>query len=179
MSPACGAAGREGPPHPHPALPRSISRSFLSRCGSTGALGLISGIVPLFIFMDDFVCPPPALSCSQRLGAVPPMLPPGACCDVTPVEGAGEWNWRSGFSPGPNATPTSSVSHARWSGRRGEKMFLKRENRWEKSCGVQAKFVFWLEVRSGSNLLSHCASCPSGSSAAVPLPGHRDSPAER
>lgn len=99
------------------------------------------------------------------------MLPPGACCGVTPVEGAEEWNRREWLFPGAQRH-SYELSEPRTVEGGGE-------NRWEKSCGVQAKFVFWLEVWSGSNLLSLCASCPSGSSAAVPFPGHRDSPAER
>lgn len=109
----------------------------------------------------------------------PTDAPPGVCCGVTPVEGVGEWNWRERLFPGAQRHSYELNEPRTVEGKEGGKCFLKRENRWEKSCEVQAKFVFWLEVWSGSNLLSLCASCPSGSSAAVPFPGHRDSPAER
>lgn len=174
---ACMWRSWEGGSSPPPIPP--YQGAFLgASCPSVAPRGLISGIVPLFIFMDNFVCPPPALRCSQKLGAVPSMLPPGARCDVTPVEGAGEWNWSEQLFPGAqgHSYEPSEPRTVEWKER--GKCLLERENRWEKSRGVQAKFVFWLEVWSGSNLLSLCASCPSGSSAAVPLPGLRDSAAE-
>lgn len=100
MSPACGAAGREGPPQPPPRPTKEHFAELLVPPWPYGRLGSDFWNRPSFYLHDNFVCPPPAFRCSQRLGAVPPMLPPGACCEVTPVEGAGEWNWRERLFPG-------------------------------------------------------------------------------
>lgn len=213
MLPACGAAGREDPPHPPPSS--NPARGHLGGllvplwpakhvgAASSRLPAQISRAVPLFIFMGNFTCPPPSPARSlpeARSRPIhahphpPPAAPTRACCGVTPGEGAEEWSWRERLFPGAQRhshelNEPRTEKGGRWEtpggegggggGEKKKRKKKKRENRWEKSCGVQAKFAFWLEVWSGSNLLSHCASCPRGSSAAAPLPGQRDPPAER
>lgn len=171
MSPACGAAGREGRPHPLPRPAKEPFAELLVPLWPYGRVGSDFWKRPSFYLHGQFRVPSSPAPLVPGARSRPTAAPPGARCDVTPAEGAGEWNGRERLLPGAQGHSYELTEPRTAEGKEGGKGFFKRENRWEKSCGVEAKFVFWLEVWSGSNLLSLCASCPSGSCAAVPSRG--------
>lgn len=88
-------------------------------------------------------------------------LRPRAFCGVTPVEGAGEWRWRKRLFPRAQhhsyrlsepRMEKKKKKRRRW-GNKNKKKKKEGEKKigkisWEKSCGVQALFAFWLEVWS-------------------------------
>lgn len=58
----------------------------------------------------------------------PTAAPPGACCDVTPLEGAGEWNWRERLFPGAqgHSYEPRETRRVEWKGGGGGGMVFKK-----------------------------------------------------